>query len=233
MSSSQAARSTFTRVTEGVYWLLVIEALILLACSPTLLVWTLLDPGPGSVLLRVLALIPVVPALAAAASAWQARSEDPDPVPARRFLRGYRLSLADSLALGLPATVVLAVLATDLTFARELGTRSLSPLLLVLMALVLLVLARAVTILSRFRFRRRDLLRLSVLSLVALPLRTLGLVSLGILALGLVLLAGGAGLLPAVSLLSFATWHAERPVGDWVQERFVSPSPDRAAPAAP
>ncbi|MGO3314692.1 MAG: DUF624 domain-containing protein, partial [Brachybacterium tyrofermentans] len=124
MTSVRQNRSVLTGVTEWVYWLVTIDVLLVVACSPTILAWTLLTAEPSSVLLLVVATLPVVPAVSAALYAWRRRSEDPDLVPASRFLRGYRLNLLDSLKVGVPAVLVLGILSANVTFGAQLGTAS-------------------------------------------------------------------------------------------------------------
>lgn len=223
MTSVRQNRSVLTGVTEWVYWLVTIDVLLVVACSPTILAWTLLTAEPSSVLLLVVATLPVVPAVSAALYAWRRRSEDPDLVPASRFLRGYRLNLLDSLKVGVPAVLVLGILSANVTFGAQLGTASFNAAFLVLGALVLVVLVRALTIVSNFSFRLVDVLRLSVFTLLTKPLSTLALLSLGVLTLGLVQFIGSFMLLLAGSLLTVALWHSEKPVARLLRERFVSP----------
>lgn len=226
MTPPRPSRSVFTALTEGVYWFVVIDVLLVLACAPTVLIWGLLTPDASRVMLLVLATLPVSPAVSAAQHAWRARSTDGDLIPASRFLRGYRATVVDSLKLALPATAILAVLSANISYGKIIGTASLSSAFLILGVLVLLVLARALTIVSQFNFRFVDVLRLAVFTLFAKPLSTLALLSLGVLAVGLTFTVGGFALLLTGSLLTFALWNSERPVARLLTERFVSPSPE-------
>lgn len=230
MSSARQNRSVLTGATEWIYWLVTIDVLLVLACSPTILVWTLLTADPRNALFLVVAALPVAPAVSAALYAWRRRSEDRDLVPASRFLRGYRANLLDSLTVGAPAVLVLGILTANVTFGAQLGTASFNAAFLALGALVLLVLVRALTIVSNFSFRFVDVLRLSVFTLLTKPLSTLALVSLGVLTLGIVHLVGSFMLLLAGSLLTVALWHSEKPVARLLRERFVSPDADDQEP---
>lgn len=226
MTPPRPPRSVFTALTEGVYWFVVIDVLLVLACAPTVLAWGLLTPDASRVMALVLATLPVAPAVSAALHAWRARSTDSDLVPASRFLRGYRATVVDSLKLALPATVILAVLSANISYGKVLGTASLSSAFLVLGVLVLLVLVRALTISSQFTFRFVDVLRLAVFTLFARPLSTLALLSLGVLTVGLTFVVGGFALLLTGSLLTFALWNSERPVSRLLTEQFVRPAPE-------
>ena len=209
MTSVRQNRSVLTGVTEWVYWLVTVDVLLGARLLPTSLGLAAADrrseqrPAAGH-------RHPAGGAgrLSAALYAWRRRSEDPDLVPASRFLRGYRLNLLDSLKVGVPAVLVLGILSANVTFGAQLGTASFNAAFLVLGALVLLVLVRALTIVSNFSFRFVDVLRLSVFTLLTKPLSTLALVSLGELTLGLVQFIGSFMLLLAGSLLTVALWHS-------------------------
>ncbi|MGO3211438.1 MAG: DUF624 domain-containing protein [Brachybacterium sp.] len=224
MTPPSRPRGMFTELTEGVYWFLVIDVMLVLAAVPTLLVWTLLSPGPLSSPVFVIAALPLLPAIAAALYACRAWREDQELVPARQFLRGYRLNALDSLRVGGPVVLVLALAAFNLTYAGAAGTSMLNIVFLVLGAAALLVLARALSIISRFSFRARDVFRLSAFTLLVKPLSTLALVSLGVLTLGIILLIGEFMLLFTASLLVFALWASERKIAAMLTEQFVSPA---------
>src|SRR5699024_8195306 len=119
-------RGTLTKATEAIYWLVVIDVLLVLASLPTAMVWMLLAQDASNIPLYTASLLFVLPAVAAAFWAWRARAQDFDPVPLSRFLRGYRLNVLDSLKSGVPGVVVLAVLATKITYGGADGTRFLN-----------------------------------------------------------------------------------------------------------
>ncbi|ACU84043.1 hypothetical protein Bfae_01620 [Brachybacterium faecium DSM 4810] len=236
MTPTRRARGPFHEITEGVYWFLALDVLLLLAAAPTLLLWSVIGAGPLSALLFVLAAIPLLPALAAGLYTCRAWRTDHELIPARHFVRGYRLNALDSLRVGAPLLLVLGVLGVNITQGGAVGTSALALLFLALGVLVLLALVRAVSIVSAFSFRMIDVLRLAVFTLLARPLATLALLSLGVLVLGIVLVIGEFLLLFTASLLVFALWASERPVAALLTERFVGssqPSADDAAPAGP
>lgn len=232
MTPPRRPRGLFTELTEGVYWFLVIDVMLVLAAAPTLLVWTLISPGLLSSLVFVIAALPLLPAIAAALYASRAWREDHELLPARQFLRGYRLNALDSLRVGAPVLLVLGLAALNLTYAEATGTSLLNIVFLVVGAAALLLLARALAIVSRFSFRTRDVFRLSAFTLLVKPLSTLALVSLGVLTLGIMLLIGEFLLLFTASLLVFALWASERKVAEMLTEQFVSPAEGAAEGAA-
>lgn len=233
MTPPRRPRSVFTALTEGIYWFVVIDVLLVLASFPTVLAWGLLTADASNVVLLVISTLPVAPAVSAALYAWRARSRDTDLVPASRFLHGYRVNLVDSLKIALPAIAILAVLSANITYGAALGTASLSTAFLVIGALVLLLLTRAITVVSQFSFRFIDVVRLSIFTLLTKPLSTLALLSLGVLTVGLAAFVGGFSLLLAASLLTFALWSSERPIARLLAEQFTAPAPEAAGEPEP
>lgn len=233
MTPPRRPRGLFTEITEGVYWFVVVDVMIVLAAAPTILLWTMLGAGPLNSLLFVIAALPLLPALAAGLYACRAWREDRELAPARQFLRGYRLNALDSLRVGAPLLLVLGVLAFNLTYGGSVGTSAFTIVFLVLGAVALLVLTRALSIVSTFSFRTIDVFRLTAFTLLVRPLSTLALVSLGVLTLGIMLVVGEFLLLVTASLLVFALWASERPVAQLLTDRFVSPpEPDEGDAAA-
>ncbi|MFC7455915.1 DUF624 domain-containing protein [Brachybacterium sp. GCM10030267] len=215
-------RTTFTRVTEGIYWFLVVDVLIVLASSPTIVVWLLLAREASNIPLYLASLLLALPAISAALYAWRKRAEDPDPIPVRIFLRGYRQNALDSLKVGVPAALVLMVLSINIAYGDSAGTGALILAFAILAAIVVLIAARGLSIVSTFRFRLVDALRLSVFTLLTMPLRTLSLISLGVLVAGISLFVGDYAFLFLASLLTFAVWTSEKPVLARLRAEFVA-----------
>lgn len=226
MTPPRRPRGLFTDLTEGVYWFLVLDVMLLVAAAPTVLLWTVMSPGPLGSLLFVIAALPLLPALSAGLYACRSWREDRDLSPARQFLRGYRLNALDSLRVGTPVLLVVALAAFNLTRSSSPGLGVGETAFLVVGAAALLVLLRALAIVSRFSFRVRDVLRLSVFTLLVRPLSTLALLSLGVLTLGIVLAVGEFLLLATASLLVFALWSSERPVAQLLTVQFTTGEPE-------
>ncbi|ASK65938.1 hypothetical protein CFK39_08995 [Brachybacterium avium] len=224
MTPPRRPRSLFTDLTEGVYWFLVIDVLLVLAAAPTVLLWTVMSPSALSSLLFVVAALPLLPALSAALYACRSWREERELVPARQFLRGYRLNALESLTVGTPVMLVLALAMFNLARAGSRGIGTVDIVFLVVGAAALLVLVRALSIVSRFSFRLRDVYRLTAFTLLTKPLSTLSLLSLGVLTLGIVLVIGEFLLLFTASLLVFALWASERPVAELLMESFIAPA---------
>jgi len=215
-------RGTLTKATEAICWLVVIDVLLVLASLPTAMVWMLLAQDASNIPLYTASLLFVLPAVAAAFWAWRARAQDFDPVPLSRFLRGYRLNVLDSLKIGVPGVVVLTVLATNITYGEAAGTSFLNVAFVAFAVMVVMVMTRALSILSTFSFRFVDVLRLSVFTLLTMPLRTLSMLSLWVLMAGISVLVGDYAFLFTASLLTLTMYHSERPVISRIRGQFVS-----------
>lgn len=231
MTSPRRPRGLFTDLTEGVYWFLVLDVMLVLAAAPTILLWSVMSPGPLGSLLFVVAALPLLPALAAGLYACRSWREDRELIPVRQFLRGYRLNALDSLTVGAPVLLVAALAAFNLTRSSSPGLGAGEIAFLVVGTAALLVLLRALSIVSRFSFRVRDALRLTAFTLLVRPLSTLALLSLGVLTLGIVLVVGEFLLPILASLLVFALWSSERPVAQLLTEQFTTGAPAVSAEA--
>lgn len=209
------------RVTEALHWFVVQSVLLVIASAPTAVCWLLLAQDASNLPLYALSGICVFPAVAASLWAWRSRRTDTDPVPARRFVHGYRVNFSDSLKIGVPTVVVLTVLLTNISHGEAAGTGALSAAFAVLAGIVVLIAVRALSIASAFSFRLIDVLRLSVFTLMTMPLRTLALISLAVLVLGAVVLVGDYVLLLAAAALTLALGHGERTVLERLRAQFV------------
>ncbi|WP_198683976.1 hypothetical protein [Brachybacterium sp. YJGR34] len=224
MTPASRRRGFFLEIAEGLYWFLVVDVMIALSATPTVVVWLLLQPGPLSPVLFVLAALPLLPAATAALHAvhrWRAEPEG-ELEPARQYLRGYRATVLESLRVGGPLLALLALVSLQLASWEPAGAGALRATLLVLGGLSLLILLRGLSIVSRFTFRVRDVYRLTVFTLLTRPLSTLALLSLGVLTLGILLVVGEFLLPVAASLLALALWASERPVAQLITEQFVA-----------
>src|SRR5690625_3675733 len=173
MTPTRRARGLFHEITEGVYWFLALDVLLLLAAAPTPPLWSVTGAGPLSALLLVRAATPLLPALAAGPCTCRACRPDHGVIPARRFVRGSRLNARDSRRVGAPLLLAPGVLGVNITQGGAVGTSALALLFLALGGLVLLALVRAVAIVSAFSFRMIDVLRLAAFTPLARPPATL------------------------------------------------------------
>ncbi|WP_425955178.1 DUF624 domain-containing protein [Xylanimonas sp. McL0601] len=195
------AQGPLGRLTAGVYWFVVVTALLAVTAFPSVVVLLLLDRSASNVPVLALAAVPLGPALSAALFATRDRVRAEDLAPARSFWKGYRLNWADVLRVWVPALVVLAIIAYVLANAQTAGLGA--PYVVVLAVigfLVAIAALHAVAIASIFSFRARDVARLATFYIFSKPSATVSVVSL-------LIVVGGLGtLLSALVPLLGGVW---------------------------
>lgn len=165
--TSEVGRGPLSRAAAVIYRLLVLEGLLLVTCSPTLLVMLLLDRDPSNLPLAALSLLPVAPALVAGVAAVRASSKDDDLAPARPYLRAYRRELGPTLRWWVPAVAVLAVLTFNLVHLDAVaGGPGLRPVLFLVTAVAVIWCAHMVVLTAMFHFRTRDAARVALAEIV-------------------------------------------------------------------
>ncbi|MFE9701972.1 hypothetical protein [Streptomyces sp. NPDC005930] len=227
MSTARSAdfgTGVLSRAAALIHTVLTVEALLLLTCAPGLTGLFLLAPDPANLPLAALCLLPLGPALSAAAYALHHRSADLTELhPARDCLRGWRLNALPALRLWAPLLAWLTVIAFTLTHFTATGLPRWWAVLLALVgAGSLLWGAHALVLTSLFTFRARDTARLAAYFLLRHGRATLGAASLLILAAALTALLTEAlpALLAAPLLLSLL--HSSRPVITEAREEFTA-----------
>lgn len=222
-------RGVFGRVTETVYWFVVVEVAFLLAAAPGFLGVILLEQSATNIPLYALCLIPVAPAFSAALSALEARRRVAEPVVWPQFWRAYVRNVVDVLWVWVPALVAAAILGTTIAVGPAAGVDGFFIGAAVVFLVVLAVwAAHALVIASLFRFRARDTARLALYYLAAKPLVSLGALSYLVVAVALVAFVSDWALaLCAVIFAAFALVNA-RPLIASVRDRFIAPEPESA-----
>jgi hypothetical protein len=192
-----------SRTASFIYYLLVVEVLLLVTAGPGLVLLVLLDRDASNLPLVAACALPTGPALSAALYAVHHRRADLTELhPASTFWRGYRLNAVGALQFWLAWLVWVTVLATGLANRAAAGVPAWWAVLLVVMAAVAtLWMLNALVITSLFAFRTRDIARLAAYFLVRTPGATIGNVGLLIVAVGAVLYTSEAVLALAGSVL--------------------------------
>ena len=218
---SEVGAGPLSRWSAIVYWVLVIEALVVLTSLPGLVGLVLLGGSASNLPLVALCMLPMGPSLAAAVFAWrdflaQGRT-DRDLTPARHFLRGYRLNWRDVLRWWVPTLAVLAILAVNAVHAGG----AFATAALVLGVALLTWAGNALVLSAVFAFRTRDVARLAAYYLAAKPVAGLGVLALLIVAGGLAVLTTDWVVVLLASLLVLLLVRNARPVIADATERFT------------
>lgn len=221
--ATEIGDGVLARGSAVVYWVLVLEALVLSTTAPALAALVFLAGGAGNAPLIGLCFAPVGPALSAAVFAWRVFRTDRDLAPAKHFWRGYRLNWLDVLRWWLPTLAVLTLIGFTLANLDAAGVPTgYGPVLLLVAAGVLVWAAQALVLSSTLALRTRDLVRLSGYYLGARPLSALGTLSLLVAAFGIVVLTSDWVLVLLASPFAFALLRNADAVLRDATERFTA-----------
>ncbi|WP_426592561.1 DUF624 domain-containing protein [Cellulomonas sp. McL0617] len=219
---SEVGPGPLSRWSATVYWVLVIEALVVLTSLPGLVGLLFLGGSASNVPLVMLCLLPVGPSLAAAVFAWRDFLAQGRPgrdlTPARHFLRGYRLNWLDVLRWWVPTLVVLAILSVNAVHAGGVFATA----ALVLGVALLTWAGNALVLSAVFAFRTRDVARLAAYYLAAKPVAGLGVLALLVVAGGLAVLTSDWLVVLLASLLVLLLVRNAQPVIADATDRFTT-----------
>jgi hypothetical protein len=224
-SQRQFGDGVLARLSALVYYLIVVEVLLLLASLPGLVALVLLDRDASNIPLAAACALPLGPALSAALYALHHRRSDlADLRPAAAFLRGYRLNWWAALKVWAPWLAWLAVVAVNLAHFTAAGVPSWWALLLVVVAVATALAAiEALVITSLFTFRATDVLRLAVVYLTRTPGVTLGNLCLLIAVTAITVVSSEAVVALLGSVLAAMLLWTCRPLIADVQREFTVP----------
>lgn len=220
----QFGEGPLARVTSAVYCLLAVQAQLLLAVAPGLVVLVVLDRDASNAPLALACLLPVGPALSAALFALRRHTGDlTDLRPAAEFWRGYRLNAGGVLRLWVPWLAGLAVITEILTHRAAAGVPGWwAAVLVVIVVVALLWMANALVIMSLFAFRTVDVARLAAYFLGRTKGVTLGGFCLLVVAFGVVYVASEAALAVLAVLFAVALLRIAAPMVRQVTDDFTA-----------
>jgi len=223
---NEEGKGFLVTIGSWIYWIVVIEVLLVLTCLPTLVAFLLTGWSGTGVLIAGLSMIFVGPAMAAALFAWRKKLTDSDMSPARHFFRGYRVSVKDVALWWVPVIVVAtAILMAWLNRSVYDGPEWMlyfSGLVLIVLALVS---CHMLQLSALFSFRVRDRVRLAISSAIMHPIVTFGYAALLFLAGALVWLVGDIVLVLFASVFSLFAYLDGQPVERDITRRFIA-TPD-------
>jgi len=220
---SETGVGPLSRWAAAVYWVLVLEVLIVLTALPGLVPLVLLGGDASNAPLVPLCLIPLGPSLVAAIFAWRGfLGVERDLAPARHFWRGYRRSWLDVLRWWVPLMAVLAVLAVNVVHADAVsGGGSFALVSLVIGVALACWAGNALVLTALFALRTRDIARLSAYYLAARPAQGFGVLATVVVAAGLAVLTSDWVTVLAASLLTLVLLRNTLPIVADVRDHFT------------
>ncbi|MBU7592304.1 YesL family protein [Metabacillus halosaccharovorans] len=150
--------------TNYVYALILTNIYFVLANSLFIFFFMTLEPSFSNILLYFLALIPTGPAVAALYYSMEKLVRTKELSPTHDFFYGYKKNIKDILSIWFPIILVYFILIVDLQYLRQTPTelnQILSIVVFVLIVIWTMLILNAIAISSRFKFRMRDIWKLS------------------------------------------------------------------------
>lgn len=223
-TSRQVGDGPLSRAAANVYTVLTVGLFLVLATVPGLVPLALLDRDLSNLPLVALCAVPLGPALSAAVYALHHRRDDiTDLAPAAAFVRGYRQNWRGALAVWVPASAWLTIVAVTLANFTAAGVPGWwGVLLVVIAAAVTLWTVLALVITSLFAFRTRDVARLAAHFLGAAPGVTVGVACLLFVVVGATLLISEIVPVLAAPLLVLVLLRTCAPVIERIRAEFTA-----------
>lgn len=212
---------SFGALTTGLYRFAAIELALIVATAPTWITFMFLERHPSNIPLYALFALPVGPAVQAAVYAFR-RDPDGPPEPWRRFWRGWRTGVNQSLVVWIPAVVLAGI--TLMNFAYADAAAVAFPLVimgLVLAGVVAVLSVAALTVIASFAFRTRDLPKVTIFGLGSRPMSAVGVLAVAFLACVLLVFTFDAVLLLLAALFCFGLLVTVRPMLDAVRKALT------------
>ncbi|MGM7719187.1 YesL family protein [Metabacillus sp. Hm71] len=151
--------------TNYIYWLLVTNLYFILTNSLFIFFFMTLKPSFSNIIVYFLALIPTGPALASLCYSMEKLVRTKELSPTRDFFYGYRKNIKDTFSVWLPILIVYFILLVDLQYLRQSASETSQILSIVIFILTIVWTMLCLNILiinSRYKFRVRDVFKLSV-----------------------------------------------------------------------
>jgi uncharacterized membrane protein YesL len=152
-------------ITNYIYWLLLTNIYFVVTNSLFIFFFMTLKPSFSNILLYFLALLPTGPAIAAMCYSMEKLVRTKEISPTRDFFYGYKKNVKDTFSVWLPILVVYFILIVDLQYLRE-STSDTSQIISIVIFILTLIWTmlclNILTINARYKFRIRDVWKLSV-----------------------------------------------------------------------
>lgn len=164
-SKREFGEGALTTFTNYVYWLMILNFYFILTNIVFLFFFLALEPSFSNIILYFLALIPTGPSISALYYATAKLVKEKEISPTKDFFYGYKINFKDTLKLWLPALLVLLIIIVDLQYFYAKATtfnQVLAGIFFVALVIILILLLYVFPINAQFKFRIRDIYRLSV-----------------------------------------------------------------------
>ncbi|SFL51750.1 Uncharacterized membrane protein YesL [Gracilibacillus orientalis] len=179
----------FYRFSNYVYWLIIFNLLFVMSNILLFSAFILLIPSISNAIFYYIAFIPSGPACAALFHSLSVLARKNEVAPFKEFVQAYKTNFWDVLKVWIPIITALFILIIDIQYFNQNPTvwyQILSGIFLVLLFVMVIFAFYALVITTHYKFRIRDIYRLSLFYFFTWIKRTTG--NIGILFLTVVLM---------------------------------------------
>ncbi|MGP4041434.1 YesL family protein [Gracilibacillus sp. D59] len=179
----------FYRFSNYVYWLLILNFLFVITNILLFAAFILLIPSISNAILYYIAIIPSGPAFAALLHSLSVLARNNEVAPVEEFFKAYKTNFWDVLKVWLPIITGFFILIIDIQYFNQNPTvlyQILNGIFLVILFVMVIFAFYALVITTHYKFRLRDIYRLSLYYFFTWIKRTTG--NMGILFLTIVLM---------------------------------------------
>jgi uncharacterized membrane protein YesL len=164
-NGKEFGRGILSVITNHIYWLGLINFYFVLCNIVFLFFFISLIPSFSNMIVYFLALIPTGPALTALFYTLNKLMRDKEISPTKDFFYGYKMNFVETLKIWLPMLLVVFILVVDLQYLNsnpETKNQVFAGIILVVLLLIGTISVYVFSIAANFKFRVRDIYRLSV-----------------------------------------------------------------------
>ncbi len=211
-------------VTNHIYWFMLTNIYFVFCNLIFLIAFMTLEPELSNMILIFIALIPTGPAITALCYVMDKLVREKEISPTRDFFYGYKINLKDTLKVWLPMIVAIFILIVDLQYFYQESTKInqiMAIVFLVGLGFLICILLYVFPITAKFKFRMRDVFKLSFYYSFKKLKITTGNIGILIIALFLMIITTDFLFIFIASVLSYVLTLNSRAVIDDIEENYT------------
>lgn len=211
-------------VTNYIYWFMLTNIYFVFCNLIFLFAFITLEPELSNMILIFLALIPTGPAITALCYVMDKLVREKEISPTKDFFYGYKINFKDTLKVWLPILAAIFILIIDLQYFYQDSTRIhqiLAIVFLVGLGFLFCILLYVFPITAKFKFRMRDVFKLSIYYSFKKLKTTTGNIGILIIAIFLMLITTDFLFLFIASVLSYVLTLNSRAVINDIEENYT------------
>lgn len=211
-------------VTNHIYWFMLTNIYFVFCNLIFLIAFMTLEPELSNMILIFIALIPTGPAITALCYVMDKLVREKEISPTRDFFYGYKINLKDTLKVWLPMIVAIFILIVDLQYFYQESTKInqiMAIVFLVGLGFLICILLYVFPITAKFKFRMRDVFKLSFYYSFKKLKITTGNIGILIIALFLMIITTDFLFIIIASVLSYVLTLNSRAVIDDIEENYT------------